>query len=249
MRNIIILLIFGLLTLSCSEPKFDSSNEENMEKSITEITKGLSESEKEDFLAAFFYSQLHQGDLEISSYDGLTGREIIAKYKDDKSQKEEREKEELENKLANLKDEYKALLEELSGITISNQSYRWSEGIFTSGPHVTFLITNQTQKVITSLYIKISAKSPDRTIPWVTEANPYSIKGGLEVGESRERSVTLDDSIWEDMNLVGNKDLEILIEIVGFESADQDEGDMFYHGSDIRKLERKIKDLEEQLEN
>ncbi|MCH8322720.1 MAG: hypothetical protein IIB64_06560 [Proteobacteria bacterium] len=247
--RIVLCLILGALVSSCSEPKFDSSNEEAMQESIPKISESLSESDKKNLVAALFYAQFNQDNFDISSYNGLTGREIIAKYKDDKAQKEEREKAELESELVGLKDEYESILEDLSGIKISEQSYKWSEGIFYNGPQVSYLITNETQKIITSLYLRVSAKSPGRTTPWVTETNPYSIKGGLEVGESRERFVTLDDNIWEEMDLVGNKDLEILIEIIGFESSEQDEGDMFYHGSDIRRLERKIKDLEDKLKN
>ena len=59
-KKFVFALILGLLISSCSDsgPTFDASSEEAKQQSITQITEGLSDSEKMDFVAALFYAEL-----------------------------------------------------------------------------------------------------------------------------------------------------------------------------------------------
>lgn len=133
MKKLTIIAILSLLTACFGEPKFDSSSQESIKKSAEKIVKSLPVGEQQEFKKATMYFSIggekgfksmmkaaesgqspdvtaeQMMSTNLASLNGLTGQEILTKYRD--SLEQDRIKRKQRDAVEDLEDEAKKLLE------------------------------------------------------------------------------------------------------------------------------------------
>jgi hypothetical protein len=245
-------ILSSFLLAGClHEPTLDTTSDDALKASVEKVAANLSPDEKAQLGKAIVSAMLQgafQGGSRISldSLNGLTGAEAIALVNKATSQKNADNRSELLAEIEVLKIEREEIKAELQPFTVSDVSYKWDDG-FINEPIVSYTITNGGNQALGGIYIRSTIKSPGRSKAWSVDDSPSGIDGGLEPGESREFS-TFDFSSsvrWKKLGLFGSTDLEVTVEVIGIETVEEDRPDGMYHGSNITRIDDRLRDLEE----
>lgn len=205
----------AILLIGCS-PKIDGSDDEAFEESLDEITESLPEEEREAFKEAagylmisgvgdaLFDTEMDDDDVARDMrerLDGMTAQEVISQAEVAKAEAEEREakrraerkereREQAQQELGELKElrqKSKDIREELAMFDVERSRFRMESREFSGDqPIIELTVHNGTNHAISRAYFKGVLSTPGRSVPWLEETFNYSIRGGLEPGESAE---------------------------------------------------------------
>lgn len=230
-------LCVGLLACS-DEITFDTTSRETMDASLEHLTQGLSDADKEVLTVAVIRASFGPDGTEINAYHGLTGPEIIALYEA-----------QLAAETARVRQDFETFLASLDAYKLDAAVYDWDEA--QEWPTVSYAVTNDGEKTITGLKLRVRLNSPDRDSAWFEDISDHHLADGLAPGDTRSidlatGTLSID---WRDLGLHGRDDLDFAAEIVGVELEEEDTFSISFEGSDFLALEKTLRDLEAKITN
>lgn len=210
MKRTLFVVAVSLALVGCGDPKIDGKSEAAYHSSLTKVAEGLPEAQRKEFaeaLSIVAMSQLSLSDMfsgkqsadsfkgkTIASLDGKTAAQVIDEASKIRADREIKEKQQAIKEVSDLL-EKKAGAEkdrsELAKFTVSKSRFSMRPEQYLSGsqPLVELSVSNGTSHPISRAYFKGTIASPGRSVPWFSDDFSYSIKGGLEPGESADWSL------------------------------------------------------------
>ena len=203
------------------EPTIDASTDELMKQTSQEVRNSLPEPDHAKFdeaIKLLAFSQIDMKDIFAAgaadtgsvenkmkgALHGKTAKQVISEAESLKLEREERQREQAIEEIAELEKKRKAAevaKEELkkfevlrSRFTQEEQKYRGKQ------PIIEVTVKNGTSAPISRAYFEGTIASPGRSVPWHTDTFNYSISGGLEPGE--EQSWRLAPNMFSDWGKV-----------------------------------------------
>lgn len=192
-----------VLTLSgCGEKTIDTSDDESLKDSVSDIRSSLSEDKLKKFdeaikivmfkdldLKNFMLGANVGGALELSkaksNLDGKSADEIINEAITVKENRLIKQKEDLEKQIRELEDKELLSLEFENQIIISNEKIYEEKERFRTNKVVEFDMINNSSYTISSISIKGKFLTEDREVPWSEITLSHNIAGGILSNESR----------------------------------------------------------------
>ncbi|MEQ9867444.1 DUF6694 family lipoprotein [Pectobacterium aroidearum] len=208
MKRILGISLIVLSLVGCNEPKIDASTNDSMKASISKVRESLPESKRSQFdeaLKVAVFSQINFKELMQAgmtnnssvieekmkqSLNGKTGEQIISYAATLKLEREAKEKEQAVQEIKELEEKKSSSitsLESMKSFKVVRSRFRMEKQKYGSDqPIVSLSIENNTGKAISRAYFKGVIASPDREVPWFSDAFNYQISGGLEPGEKAD---------------------------------------------------------------
>ena len=134
--------------------------------------------------------------------DGMTATDILAEADRIKSQRKQREIEEIRSEISDLESELTKMLDqkhksdalrsELDKVRVSKTRLYWKElGKYSVSRdlNLELTVTSNLDTPISRLYMTGTLATPGRSVPWLVEEFNYQIAGGLEPGETQSWSL------------------------------------------------------------
>ncbi len=167
-------------------------------------------------------------------------------------ERRQREREGLMRRIEDIRNELEQLEEKkqkaesdrqsLRAFVVESARFSFSETGFTRDPVIELSVRNETSHAISRAYFQGVLATPGRAVPWVDESFNYSIRGGLEPGESANWRLS--------PNMFGpwasaprdRDDLVLTVEVTRIDGAD---GNSLY---DARFSERDLNRIESLVE-
>lgn len=252
----------SLIALSaCGEKTIDASTEEKAKSSIESISKDMSESQLKEFTASLltiYMSNLGDEPKANAMINGKTASEINALAKEISIAQEQQRKEaearrkaeeikihqekikDIQLKLAEIakrEKENESMRQEMQSIIIADAQYK--QGKHTFDNSISFTIKNSSSHVLSEIFFTANLTSPGRKVAWAEEKIRYSIKGGLNPGETIELNLYPPS---EFANLPKRNDYVLAIQIEG---ADDEAGNSIWKIHKALEEEKSI--LEKEL--
>lgn len=241
MKRTLFVVAISLALAGCGDPKIDGKSEAAYQSSLAKVAEGLPESRRQEFseaLSIVAMSQLSLSDMfsgkqsadsfkgkTIASLDGKTAAQVIDEASKIRADRAVKEKQQAIKEVSDLL-EKKAGAEkdraDLAKFTVSKSrfSMRPEQYLTGSQPIVELSVVNGTSHPISRAYFKGTIASPGRSVPWFSDDFSYSIKGGLEPGESAEWSLA--PNMFSDWGKIdAPSDAVFTVEVVRLDGPDQ----------------------------
>ena len=208
-----VVVVATLVLVGCSDPKVDTSSEENAKASVEKIRNSLPENKRSEFdesLELIAFSEIDVGDImqvgdgvfdsTVSkmkrALEGKTGIEIIAEANRIQEERKVRERTQAIAEITEL-EEKKSLnataRAELAKFEVLRSRFYKEEQEYGSPRAIIELsVRNGTNKAVSRAYFVGTLASPGRSVPWFKDSFNHPISGGLEPGEIARWSLVAD---------------------------------------------------------
>lgn len=250
----LILCVAMAATLACAAPKIDTSSNESMKKSIEQVRESLPEEKRADFDNAIrdlaladlnFQEMMAQGSNTSADalttkvkqrLNGKTGLQILSDAAKLHEERKHKEREQAVGEIAELR--RKAAAAELAKQKLAafkvtrSRLYRETSG-FMAEPVIELSVTNGTPSAISRAYFHGVVASPGRSVPWINEDFNYSIRGGLEPGESA--TWKLNPNMFSEWGTKTPSDAILTVEVVKLDGPD---GKTLYDAEGLSETEQ-----------
>jgi hypothetical protein len=216
-------ITLGLITgceMNISEPTIDTSTDELMKQTIIEVRASLPENQRVQFDEAITLLIFSNGMKDIFSSGGAstadsknkimeplhgkTGQQLILEAENFKSERKEKEREQVVQEIAALEKKREvadAANEDLKNFTIISSKFYQEKDVYGSNqPIIELTVRNGTNAPVSRAYFEGVIASPQRSVPWHTDTFNYPISGGLEPEE--EQSWRLAPNMFSDWGSV-----------------------------------------------
>lgn len=240
MKNLLLLFSLMVILFSCT-PTIDASSEEAYQNSIEKMKSGMTEAEQTEFAEALmlvgmkglsFADMMAAGGNEnfvadnlLTKLEGKTAADILAEADLIKTEREAKQREQALQEIEELR-EARAAAEtakgELAKFEVSkSRFYKRKTSQYSSmlEPFMEIVVKNNTSSPISRAYFIGTIASPERSIPWHSDAFNYEIPGGLEPGE--DATWVLAPNMFSDWGKVNApKDAVFTVEVTQVDGAD-----------------------------
>lgn len=208
-RFICIALMAGMLA-GCGEPKLDGSSQQAFKDSAAKVAASLPEDKRKQFASDVMVlafqgldiSQVLQGKKNaegvsadmLAALNGKTAQQVADEANRARTERAEREQQQALTEIQELVEKQKkseAAKTELARFQVSKSRFyqRAKEYGLGNQPIIEITVNNGTASAVSRAYFKGTIASPGRSVPWLVETFNYSIRGGLEPGESQSWSL------------------------------------------------------------
>lgn len=252
-RQLLSVLVFGLI--ACSEPTVDVSSDEAMKQSVNEVRQSLPQERRQEFDQAvqeLAFADVSLEDLmaqgQIENVDLLrpkmrdrladkTGLEIIAEAEVLRREREQKQREQALQEIAELEAKRRVATEareQLRRFEVTRSRFNKVPQRFgRPEPIIELSVVNGTEHAVSHAYFLGTLASPGRSVPWLKESFNYSISGGLEPGESA--SWKLAPNMFSEWGTVeAPPDAVFTVEVVKVDGAD---GETLYDAEGLSEFE------------
>lgn len=203
-KTIILSCVLAALS-GCATPTIDTSTDQSMKESVERVRSSLPEDKRQDFdnaLRELALADLNLQDLMAQGtnsnadaltskmkqrLNGQTGVQILAAAATLREERDRKQREQAIGEIAELQKkaaEAAVAKQKLAAFTVSRSRYYKENSMFTTESVIELSVTNGTDTPISRAYFHGVVASPGRSVPWISEDFNYSIRGGLEPGES-----------------------------------------------------------------
>lgn len=224
-----------------NSPKLDTSSEQTVQTSLKKMRESLSSEDQgklESALKVLVFSKLDLASIMMGKvtsdtfvsdtlrpYEGKSAKQIIAaadsvlaERKEEQKKQAQVEIEEIEAKIKNAA----ASQQLLSKIEVLKSRFYHDRSGYISEPVIDLTIKNGSEHAISRIYFNGVLASPNRSVPWVKDTFNYSIKGGLEPGESANWK--LNPNMFSDWGKAdAPKDAILTVTVIRIDGADDKE--------------------------
>lgn len=204
MKIQLVALILLPFLWACSNPRVEGSSDEELKESIEKVRGSLPEEDRTRFdqaIQELAFADVSLQDMMSAGQGvdligpkmkdrvlGKTATEILAEADQIRAQREQREREQAFQEIAELrKKEQKAAndREKLATFEVTrSRFYKKPQRYGRPQPIIELSVKNGTDSAVSRAYFRGTLASPGRSVPWLKDTFNYPISGGIEPGET-----------------------------------------------------------------
>lgn len=238
----------------CADPTIDASSDEAMKESVKEVRESLPEERQQEFDKAVqelvvanislqdIMAQGANPNVEAlatrakQALGGKTGEEVIAEAAKLREERERKEREQALGEIAELEKRASAAQtakQQLARFQVSRSRLYRDRSSFIEEPVIELTVTNGTSHAVSHAYFHGTVTSPGRSVPWISDDFNYSIRGGLEPGETA--TWKLSPNMFSEWGTKTPPDAVLTVEVV---KLDGPTGETLFDASGLDKFEQ-----------
>lgn len=260
-KCLVVLALCGALA-ACSDPVLDGSSEAAFGESMEKASAALSPGQRNQFhndVAMLAMGSIDFGSIMagkepdvsgnmLAQLDGKTAEQVMEEAARVRAERAQRERAQVESEIRELLAKQAGAAEarrQLEQFQVTRSRFFQEPQRFgRPEPIIELDVVNGTQAAISRAYFRGTVASPGRQVPWLSESFNYSIRGGLEPGESASWRLSPNMfSAWG--NVSAPDDALFTVKVYRLDGPD---GEALYDATGLDDFERsRLKTLQERF--